>query len=116
MTDRIPPNQSCENCRYWTPNDGGICRRSPPSVNVTGTYDGVHERGIYWFTKTLRNDWCGEWRETWAAEQAEIWRQRYRSFKVLGLDDPEGEAACLKWYERYGGDPEMTYTPVKYQR
>lgn len=72
----------CGNCRFWHKNktggedssdDQGTCRRFPPVLSHVAHYDNYRKdveddwepsEMHYWFQPiTLRDDWCGEYKE-----------------------------------------------------
>ena len=61
---------TCVSCRFFVPfsdpEDGGKCRRFPPSpVYVVATdRDGYDDSRVAWVTTEVpRDGYCGEWRE-----------------------------------------------------
>lgn len=68
-----PPNQHCDNCRFFKPSDGGYgghCRRLPPQFwteQLIETLPEVLDRATLrltsgWFQPFVSTtEWCGEW-------------------------------------------------------
>lgn len=53
---------SCGSCRCWkAEEEGGMCRRNPPSVHALTDDNGTPYTISSW-PMTDATDWCGEWR------------------------------------------------------
>jgi hypothetical protein len=65
----VNPDQSCGNCRFSSGTAGIIyCKRHPPIIIA----DEQDQKCLFpWLDS---GDWCGEWKETFAAEE-KAWQE-----------------------------------------
>lgn len=50
-------NQECSNCKFYSGDRHGICRRYPPKIIGFDSMDNQNSE----FPVVDQDDWCGEW-------------------------------------------------------